>query len=220
MRPFVHLNTDGFDLAPDAVVLRASDYATWLSAQALREASQTLSEQWLAEAHEAYREAQQRGYAEGLAAGNAEAVRHLATLDRDATAFLDRFHQQWVTAMMTALRGIVAGFDDAALTAKLTEAALADLEDHTGLVLRVAVPRVAEVRAHLEPVLTDLDHPANVTVVGDPNLDRQACVLESNSTWLPIGIETQLTHLEAALRAAVTEEVHETGDVPAEAVVV
>jgi type III secretion protein L len=174
------ISRDDLPRGPGVRIVRAAQAGLWEDGHRFLAAAREASERMQREAHEDREASRALGYAEGRAAGAAEASR----LVIETTAQVDRY---------------LAGFerDLATLVIHVVRRVLGELD--TGeLVARAAASAIERVRAMLSQPGGE-SAAAPMTIVGDPALPPTACILASEFSIVDASIDTQIAAVAQAL---------------------
>jgi type III secretion protein L len=175
-------------------ILRANDAALWLEGY-----------RFLAEVKSVRAAECARGYAEGKAAGAAEA----ALVINDAVVKVDRYlaslDQQIAALAMKIVRRVLGELDAADLIARAATQALTDFRREKNLKVTVHPEAVVRVRAALASHLREAGLALSLTVEADPALSKEGCVVASDFAVIDASIEAQLDALAKAVSTAAVE---------------
>jgi type III secretion protein L len=146
-----------------------------------------------------------RGFAEGKAAGVAEAAalvnkttvaidRYIASLDQDIAALAVRI-----------VRRVLGEFDASDLIAKAAVQALAEFRREKTLKVSVHPSSVDAVRSAIAAHIRGTGLGITVAVDGDASLAKDACVVASDFAVIDASIDTQVNALAKAVSTAAVE---------------
>jgi flagellar biosynthesis/type III secretory pathway protein FliH len=150
----------------------------------------------LAAAADAGEAERRRGFQAGRAEGAAEAAGLLAQTSAGLRRELAAMEREIALAIAEGVAKVVRGLDLAEQVARAARRAVEDLQDRTGLALRVAPGAGAAVRAAL----------SGVQVVEDPGLGPDDCVVETAGMVVRAGVQAQLDAVRRGLLAALGRE--------------
>jgi type III secretion protein L len=180
---------------PGVRVLRGQDAAYW-----------TEGYRFLEQARLAYASERARGYAEGRAAGLAEASASLAETAVKADRYLQSLETGVAELAMAIVRKVLGEFDGAELIARATIQALIAFRNEKALTITVnpqAVPQIGKTLAsHTERLQFEFAY----KIEGDPALPLSACVIATEFEVLEASIDGQLQALLSALTVAAAEQ--------------
>lgn len=170
---------------PTRKILRVADQAAWSDGY-----------RFLDEVKRVHAQEQQRGYAEGKAAGAQEA----AQLIMETTAKVDRYlaslDREVAGLALDIVRRVLGEFDKTELVARAAATAVADFRREKAL--KIAVHPSAEAR--VRDVVAHYTRPGlSVVVEGDPALGQTDCLLSSEFAIVNASIEAQLEAMARAL---------------------
>lgn len=185
---------------PGTRILKAKDVASWTQAEGLLQAAQEQADALLLNARQVLEEHKAQGFAEGMAQARMEqAEKMLDTVDRTISYF-SQVEGDMVDLVMSAMRKIMADFDDEARVLAVVKNALAVVRNQKQMTLRLPPDRVELVRAHINDLLAAYPGVGYLDIVADARLKSDACILESEIGLVEASIEGQLAALENAFR--------------------
>jgi type III secretion protein L len=181
--------------APGVRFLRGREAAQWMEGY-----------RFLEQARLAYASEHARGYAEGRAAGLADASAFLAETALKADRYLQSLETGVAELAMTIVRKVLGEFDSAELIARMTLQALAAFRNEKALTITVNPRAVPETSKALATHAKRLQFEFAYKIEGDPALPLSACVIATEFEVLEASLDGQLQALLAALTAAAAEQ--------------
>ena len=185
--------------APTGSVLNARDVKAWQNAfEFLNEAEKQIADQRKdveETASRLYASERARGYEDG----KAEATSLIAETTLKVDRYLQSIEPQVAKLAMSVVHRVLGNFDTGDLVAAAAGQAIADLRREKRLTVTVhpdAVDRVSQEFARL-----GVSGRIEVTIEGNPSLDRTACIIASDLAVVDASIKTQLAAIATAIGA-------------------
>ncbi len=160
----------------------------------------------VSEAEELRRREGERGYQDGLAEGQREALRRLLAEQVALDQGLRAIEQDLVTLTATAVRRLVESFDDRARVEAAIRSALGQMRREKRAQMRVAPAHIAPIRAAVAALMKDYPEIELVDVVEDPSFSEGQVAVETSIGRVEADVGHRLDALIEALRRAVTGE--------------
>jgi type III secretion protein L len=200
------ITTENLQLLSERKVLKEAEYAALLDASSVVEAARQEARRIAKQAQLEAEANRQKGYEEGLQRAQAEYALQLVS----ETVAAERQLHALRSAMAQIVVKAVGQFIARAQPAALFEAALlrvdALIRSEPFITVRVAPAQEATMRG----VLARLQHEANwhmaVSVAADETLAPGACVVQTSSGVLEIGVDAQLEAFRRAVERRSTTE--------------
>jgi len=193
------ITTENLQLLSERKVLKEAEYAALMDASAVVEAARKEARRIVQQAVQQAEDSRRKGYEEGLEKAKAEYAQQLVS---DALA-AQRQLQGLRTAMAQIVAKAVQQFIAEADPVALLETALRRVDTlvrHEPFVtLRVSPSQEGYVRAALKQIGGELPWTQGLGVVADAGLPEQACVLQTPSGTLQIGVDAQVEAFRAAV---------------------
>lgn len=193
------ITTDNLQLLSERKVLKEAEYAALLDASAVVEAARQEARRIEQQAQRHAEESRREGYERGLEAARAEYAQQLVGEALAAQRQLQALRSAMAQIVAQAVQQFLAEADPALLL----EAALRRVDTlvrHEPFVtLRVAPAQEDMVRTALRQIGGELAWAGSLALVADPALPLRACVLQTPSGTLQIGIDAQLEAFRAAV---------------------
>ena len=193
------ITTENLHLLSERKVLKESEYAALLDAAALVDAARKEGERIVRQSTRQAEDSRQRGYREGFEAARAE---HAQRVVSDAVATERQLRALRAAMAQIVVKGVgqfVAELDPGTLIERALEKVDALIRHEPFLSMRVSPAQEPLVRSVVERLQADNRLPGNVTLQADPLLLPGACVVQSASGTLEIGVDAQLDALRKAV---------------------
>ena len=187
-------------IAPGSRVVRAADIAAWSEAEGLIAAARVQADAIVAGAQAAFEEERQRGYADGMAEAQMEqAEKMIETVSRTVDYF-SKVETDMVALVMSAVRKIIDGYDDADRVLIVVKNALSVVRNQKQMTLRLHPQQVDTVRARVNDLLAAYPGVGYLDIVPDGRLGKEACILESEIGLVEASIDGQIAALQGAFQ--------------------
>lgn len=180
-------------------VLNARDVKAWQDAfEFLNHAEKQIAEE-KTQAEEAasrlYEAERTRGYEDG----KAEATRLITETTLKVDRYLQSIEPQVAKLAMSVVNRVLGNFDTRDLVAAAAAHAIVDLRREKGLTVSVHPDVVDSVSKEFARL--GLSGRIEVTIEGNPALDRTACIIASDLAVVDASVKTQLAAIAAAIGA-------------------
>lgn len=182
-------------------VVRAEVYDAQLEAAQILQRAEAEAAQLMAAARASIEQERERGYAQGVAEGNARAARTLLEIATARDGMLrerERELGELTLVLAAKLAGPTFERDPRALE-HLMSPLLERVRRARAVVLRVSPDAADYVRARVASLIESLELEAAIEVLADPAIDIGGCVVESDLGTLDARLETRVTELARAL---------------------
>jgi type III secretion protein L len=180
-------------------VLNAKDVKAWQDAfEFLNHAEKHIAEQ-KTEAEETASRLYESERARGYEDGKAEATKLITETTLKVDRFLQSIEPQVAQLAMSVVNRVLGNFDTRDLVAAAAAHAIADLRREKRLTVTVhpdVVDSVAKEFARL-----GVKDRMEVTIEGNPTLDRTACIIASDLAVIDASVQTQLAAIASAIGA-------------------
>ena len=196
------ITTDNLQLLSERKVLKEAEYAALLDATQLLEAARREAERIVAQAGRQAEERQRRGYEEGVQSGRAEAAQRMASDALASERQLRELRGAMASIVVKAVGQFMADADPALLyqAALLRVDTLIRSESFVGV--RVAPAQESALRRALARLRSESDWTLAVAVQADASLPDGACVVQTGSGTIEIGMQAQLDAFRKAVERA------------------
>lgn len=200
MALFVQLKPGRVHLHAGQKILRAEEYLTLVEADRLVAAAEVQTEAILTQAREVFVQEQARGYQDGQETAKLEMVEQMVETVGKTIDYFSGVEHKVADVVMSAVRKILADFDDVELTLRVIKNALNVVRNQRQITLRVAPEQLEAVRGRIHEIMSGYPSIGFIDVTPDPRLSRGGCILESEMGIVDAGVEVQLEALERAIR--------------------
>ena len=200
-----------FTLASDRRLVKASDVATAVSAEAIIAAAESEAARIREEAKAAYEEEKKRGYDKGLQDGKLEIAMQKLDQVNQSVAFMESVEGKMADIVMKALKSCVVEIGDKELVVNIVRKTMdAVIRTQRHVTLKVAAEMVATVKERIADLRLDYPTVETFDVVEDSRLKGPACILETEAGVADASVETQLAAIERSLKRHVARGREET----------
>ena len=182
-------------------VLKASEAAVLLEANAVLDAARERVADMERKAGEAYERRREEGYRDGVEEGRLE---HAEKVMETVLSSVEYIEATLVNVVAVAVRKVIGEIDENERIVRIVRNALVTVRNQQHVTIRVAPADEKAVREGLASMLASVPGGASfLDVVPDARLERGACLLESELGVVDASLETQLKALENALRSKI-----------------
>ena len=204
MDALFRLNGDAVVPAPGTRVLKASEYAALLDAQAMLDAAKKRVAEKERVAEEAYARRSEEGYRDGQEEGRLEHAEKVLETVLSSVEYIEGIEATLVRVVTAAIRKVIGELDDNERIVRIVRNALVTVRNQQRVTIRVASADEAPLREALGAMLTTTPGSLHFMDIGpDARLDRGSCLLESELGVVDASLETQLKALEHALQSKI-----------------
>jgi type III secretion protein L len=180
-------------------VLNARDVKAWQDAfEFLNHAEKQIAEE-KTQAEEAASRLYEAERARGYEDGKAEATKLITETTLKVDRYLQSIEPQVAKLAMSVVNRVLGNFDTRDLVAAAAAHAIVDLRREKGLTVSVHPDVVDSVSREFARL--GLSGRMEVTIEGNPALDRTACIVASDLAVVDASVQTQLSAIAAAIGA-------------------
>jgi type III secretion protein L len=190
------ISLDNLPTGPGSKILRAGEVDAWQDGFRFLAAVRGAAEQIEQATRDAQAAAHKQGFAEGKAAGEAEATRLVHETSRKVDQYLARLEREIAALVFDIVRRVLGNFDPAELVADAVTQALSEFRRDKSLKVTVHPAAQERVSGALAALTNGGGGPV-VTVETDASLDEGACVIVSDFAVVDASVEAQLRVLAA-----------------------
>ena len=201
MDPLFRLNTDVPSPAPGVKVLKAADVDTLHDAASLIAAAKAHAAEIEKKAEAVYEERFQQGYEDGVEAGKMENAEKMMETVLAAVEFIESIENTVVSVVNQSIRKIIGELDDETRIKRIVGTALNTVRGQQRVTVRVNPAEEPTVSKALAAMTSG----SYLTVVADPRLGPDSCILESELGVVDASLETQLKALEHAFTSKIRQ---------------
>lgn len=180
-------------------VLKEAEYAAVLDASSVVEVAGEEARRILARSVDEAEAARKRGHAEGMERARAEQARQMVSEAVAAERQLQTLRTAMARIVAHAVEQFVAQADPADLLAAALQRVDALVREETFISVKVSPKQEVHLRRALERVAQDAGWAGRLVIVPDSSLGDEACVLQTPSGTLAIGIDAQIEAFRAAV---------------------
>ena len=183
-------------------VLKASEAAVLLEANAVLDAARERVADMERKAGEAYERRREEGYRDGVEEGRLEHAEKVMETVLSSVEYIEGIEATLVNVVAVAVRKVIGEIDENERIVRIVRNALVTGRNQQHVTIRVAPADEKAVRE--ASMLASVPGGASfLDVVPDARLERGACLLESELGVVDASLETQLKALENALRSKI-----------------
>jgi type III secretion protein L len=180
-------------------VLNARDVKAWQDAfEFLSHAEKQIAEE-KTQAEQAASRLYESERARGYEDGKAEATKLITETTLKVDRYLQSIEPQVAKLAMSVVNRVLGNFDTRDLVAAAAAHAITDLRREKGLTVSVHPDVVDSVSREFARL--GLSGRIEVTIEGNPSLDRTACIIASDLAVVDASVQTQLSAIAAAIGA-------------------
>lgn len=199
------ITTDNLQLLSERKVLKQAEYAALLDAQAVVDAARREAQRIAQEATRQAGELRRQGYEEGLKEAKGAYADKLLAVAIGSQAQLQGLREAMTGLVSKAVRQFILEVDPG----ELFEAALLRVDtlirNEPFVNVRVAPEQEATLRRVLVQLSAEAAWVSNVAVQADPTLPEGACILQTSSGTLEIGVDAQIQAFQRAIERSVSQ---------------
>lgn len=201
MDKLFRLNTDVPSPAPGVKVLKAADVDALHDAASLIAAAKAHAAEIEKKAEAVYEERFQQGYEDGVEAGKMENAEKMMETVLASVEFIESIENTVVSVVNQSIRKIIGELDDETRIKRIVGTALNTVRGQQRVTVRVNPAEEPTVSKALAAMTSG----SYLTVVADPRLGPDSCILESELGVVDASLETQLKALEHAFTSKIRQ---------------
>lgn len=183
--------------APGVKVLPAADCETLCRAADLLSEARREADRIVESAQATYQARWETGYRDGVEAGKEEHAEKMMETVLASVDFIAKIENTVVDVVNQSIRKIIGDLDDETRIRRIVGTALNNVRGEQKVTVRVSPVDEPVVSKALAAMTSG----AFLTIVADPRLARDSCILESELGVVDASLATQLKALEHAFRA-------------------
>ncbi len=196
--PLSPTRTLSVQVPPGCKVLHADQMQVLADSEAALAAARTQADLVMGQAQAAFEAERSRGYAEGQEQARMEAAEKLIENVARQVDFFASLEGRMVDLVMDAVRAVIHGYDDKERVLVTVRNVLAVARSQKQVTLRLAPAEVVAVRERVGSFKAEFPGIEVIEVIGDPQMEGDACVLETEIGVVEASLETQLQALRQA----------------------
>ena len=201
MDKLFRLNTDVPSPAPGVKVLKAADVDALHDAASLISAAKAHAAEIEKKAEAVYEERFQQGYEDGVEAGKMENAEKMMETVLASVEFIESIENTVVSVVNQSIRKIIGELDDETRIKRIVGTALNTVRGQQRVTVRVNPAEEPTVSKALAAMTSG----SYLTVVADPRLGPDSCILESERGVVDASLEAQLKALEHAFTSKIRQ---------------
>jgi type III secretion protein L len=186
------ITTENLQLLGERKVLKEAEYATLLDAAQVIESARDEARRIVEGAAAQAEERRRAGYEEGLRQGRTEQAQGLLAAALGTEGQLRALRQSMAQIVARAVQQFLGDADPAQLMVAAMQRVEALIRHEPFVVARVAPAQEAVLRSALQRLGAEAAWAARTSIVVDASLADGACVLQTPSGSLEIGVEAQI----------------------------
>ncbi|MFI3271618.1 MAG: HrpE/YscL family type III secretion apparatus protein [Pseudomonadota bacterium] len=202
MGTLFRLTSQGVRPAAGQRVIKAADLAMLVEANDLLATARARVAKMEGDAQAEYDRRSADGYRDGQEEGRLEHAEKLLETVLSSVDFIENIESTLVNVVSQAVRKVVGELDDNERIVRIVRNALISVRNQQKVIVRVAPADEVAVSDALRPMLQSTPGSGSfLDVIGDPRLERGACMLESELGVVDASLETQLKAFDNAFKA-------------------
>ncbi len=199
IKPFITIKPDKLDINPESKVLKADDYLYYAKAEEIIALAEKKALAISLKAKDAYQAEKLKGYKEGKNQASIEAMEKIFYGVQQSIDYLSNIEQEMAKLVSSAMRKIVADYDQQELTLGIVKNALQVVRNQKEIKLHVAPDQLDSIKQKIHTILADYSSISFIDIISDSRLSTGDCILESEMGIVDARIEHQIKALELAL---------------------
>lgn len=193
------VNKNGFQPLPEQKVIKAEEYAAYVTAQELIARAQAEADALKQHSLEAYEAEKRRGYEEGLLEGKEQMAMQMLDSISGAVDYLASVEEKIIEVVMKAMKRILGEMDEGELISRIVKNGLEVARNQKQVTVRVAPSQVDSVRDRLKDILLHFPSINFIDVAPDARLEVGGCIMETEMGFVDASIDVQLAAIRKSL---------------------
>jgi type III secretion protein L len=193
------ITTDNLQLLSERKVLKENEYAALLDASAVVDTARREAVRITQQAEDGAEASRRKGYEEGLARARAEYATQLVSESIALERQLHALRTSMAQIVVKAVGQFMADADPAVLFRSALVRVEALLRAESFITVRVAPAQEAHMRETLHRLRSDANWNMAMTITPDPDLPAGACMVQTSTGVLEIGVDAQLEAFRRAV---------------------
>ena len=206
MGTLFRLNNDGIQPVAGTKRIPHSELGQLCEASELLEAARRKAAEMEQAALDAYEEKRQEGYRDGLEEGKLEHAEKMMETILSSVEFIEGIESTLVHVVNQSIRKIIGDMDDKERIVAIVRNALNVVRGQQKVTVRVAPADEAAILEAMAAMTAGSSGNSFLTVVADPRLEKDACILESELGVVDASLSTQLKALENAFQSKIQQQ--------------
>lgn len=200
MNKFLLLHPGKISIAPDARVLKASEYQAIVSSDSIIDDARDRAQEIEDRAREAFEEEKRRGYREGMLEAKKQMMQNMLDVMTKAKANLRHQETQIVATVIAALRKVIGDMDKESLIRCVVQKALSLVGSEPRVIVHVSPCQREVVEKEVGAIVSTYPLVATFAVVSNETLDELDCILETPIGKVVASLDEQLEIICSALK--------------------
>jgi type III secretion protein L len=205
MGTMFRLNDDSIQPAAGTRLIKSAELGQLFEASALLEAAREKAASLEKAALEAYEEKRQEGYRDGLEEGKLEHAEKMMETIISSVEFIEGIESTLVSVVNQSIRKIIGDMDDKERIVAIVRNALNVVRGQQKVTVRVSPADEEAVLKAMAAMTSSASGSSFLTVLADPRLEKDSCILESELGVVDASLSTQLKALENAFLSKIQQ---------------
>ena len=208
MEKIFHLDADDkLQIADDVKIIRKDDLEKFFAAEEIILESKKKAQEILDKAEEIYKNRFEQGLTEGKEEGKSEYTFKIMDMVLSQVDSLESLEKQLVEVVTKSVNKIIGDLDEKDRIVRVVRKGLSAVRGEKRIVVRVSTHDEPIVREDLKAyLLSDDGRGGYIEVIGDVNLKKGDCILETQMGVVEASLDTQLKILSESLSARVASK--------------
>ena len=208
MEKIFHLDADDkLQIADDVKIIRKDDLEKFFAAEEIILESKKKAQEILDKADEIYKNRFEQGLTEGKEEGKSEYTFKIMDMVLSQVDSLESLEKQLVEVVTKSVNKIIGDLDEKDRIVRVVRKGLSAVRGEKRIVVRVSTHDEPIVREDLKAyLLSDDGRSGYIEVIGDVNLKKGDCILETQMGVVEASLDTQLKILSESLSARVASK--------------
>ena len=208
MEKIFHLDADDkLQIADDVKIIRKDDLEKFFAAEEIILESKKKAQEILDKAEEIYKNRFEQGLTEGKEEGKSEYTFKIMDMVLSQVDSLESLEKQLVEVVTKSVNKIIGDLDEKDRIVRVVRKGLSAVRGEKRIVVRVSTHDEPIVREDLTAyLLSDDGRSGYIEVIGDVNLKKGDCILETQMGVVEASLDTQLKILSESLSARVASK--------------
>ena len=208
MEKIFHLDADDkLQIADDVKIIRKDDLEKFFAAEEIILESKKKAQEILDKAEEIYKNRFEQGLTEGKEEGKSEYTFKIMDMVLSQVDSLESLEKQLVEVVTKSVNKIIGDLDEKDRIVRVVRKGLSAVRGEKRIVVRVSTHDEPLVREDLKAyLLSDDGRSGYIEVIGDVNLKKGDCILETQMGVVEASLDTQLKILSESLSARVASK--------------
>ena len=205
MGTMFRLNDDSIQPAAGTKLIKSAELGQLFEASALLEAAREKAASMEKAALEAYEEKRQEGYRDGLEEGKLEHAEKMMETIISSVEFIEGIESTLVNVVTQSIRKIIGEMGDRERIVAIVRNALNVVRGQQKVTVRVSPADEEAVLQAMAAMTSSASGSSFLTVLADPRLEKDSCILESELGVVDASLSTQLKALENAFLSKIQQ---------------